>query len=71
MPPIINHFSGRRPNGFLGVSLNDRTFIFLVIILDKTVSVGEDSLCIRTLTSYLCRERIRREATGAENGENE
>ena len=31
---------GRRPNGFLGLSLNDRTILFLlVIILDKTVSV--------------------------------
>ena len=30
---------GRRPNGFLGLSLNDRTVLFLVIILDKTVSV--------------------------------
>ena len=26
--------------GFLGLSLNDRTIIFLVILLDKTVSVG-------------------------------
>ena len=31
---------GRRPNGFLGLSLNDRTIIFLVILVDKTVSVG-------------------------------
>ena len=31
---------GRRPNGFLGLSLNDRTNLFLVILLDKTVSVG-------------------------------
>ena len=30
-------FKGRRPNGFLGLSLNDRTIIFLVILLDKTV----------------------------------
>ena len=29
-----------RPNGFLGLSLNDRTILFLVISLDKTVSVG-------------------------------
>ena len=31
---------GRRLNGFLGLSLNDRTIVFLVILLDKTVSVG-------------------------------
>ena len=31
---------GRRPNGFQGLSLNDRTIIFLVNVLDKTVSVG-------------------------------
>ena len=31
---------GRRPNGFLGLSLNDGTILFLVISLDKTVSVG-------------------------------
>ena len=31
---------GRRSNGFLGLSLNDKTIIFLVILLDKTVSVG-------------------------------
>ena len=31
---------GRRPNGFLGLSLNDRTISFLVILLDTTVSVG-------------------------------
>ena len=32
-------FLGRRPNGFLRLSLNDRTILFLVIVLDKTVSV--------------------------------
>ena len=42
---------GRRPNGFLGLSWNDRTILFLVISLDKTVSVGQDSLCITTLAS--------------------
>ena len=31
---------GRRLNGFLGLSLNDGTILFLVILLDKTVSVG-------------------------------
>ena len=31
---------GRRLNGFLGLSLNDRKIIFLVILLDKTVSAG-------------------------------
>ena len=30
----------RRLNGFLGLSLNDKTILFLVILLDKTVSVG-------------------------------
>ena len=34
-PPSL----GRRLNGFLGVSLNDRDILFLVISLDKTVSV--------------------------------
>ena len=38
-----------RPNGFLGLSLKDRTILFLVILMDKTVSVGYDSLYIRTL----------------------
>ena len=28
---------GRRLNGFLGLSLNDRTILFLVIVLDRTV----------------------------------
>ena len=31
---------GRLPNRFLGLSLSDRTILFLVILLDKTVSVG-------------------------------
>ena len=31
---------GGHLNGFLGVSLNDMNIIFLVILLDKTVSVG-------------------------------
>ena len=31
---------GRRLNGFWGLSLNDRTILFLVILLDNTVSVG-------------------------------
>ena len=31
---------GRRLNGYLGLSLNYRTILFLVILLDKTVSVG-------------------------------
>ena len=33
-------FARRRLNGFLGLSLNDRTILFQVILLDKTVSVG-------------------------------
>ena len=35
-PPLI----GRRLHGFLGLSLNDRAILFLVISGDKTVSVG-------------------------------
>ena len=31
---------GRRHNGVLGLSLNDRTILFLLTLLDKTVSVG-------------------------------
>ena len=31
---------GRRLNGSLGLSLNDRTITFLVVLVDKTVSVG-------------------------------
>ena len=31
---------GLRLNGFLGLSLNDGTILFLVILLDMTVSVG-------------------------------
>ena len=30
---------GRHPNGFLGLSLNHWTILFLVILVDKTVSV--------------------------------
>ena len=40
---------GRRLNGFLGLSLNDMTILFLVILLVRTVSVSEGSLCITTL----------------------
>ena len=36
----IGRSVGHRPNGFLRLSLNDRTIIFVVIFLDKTVSVG-------------------------------
>ena len=46
---------GRRLNGFLGLSLNDRTILFIVILLDKTVSIGEDSICITTLVSFINR----------------
>ena len=28
------------PNGFLGLSLNDKTILFQMMLLDKTVSVG-------------------------------
>ena len=31
---------GRRLNGFLGISLNNRTILFLVTLLIRTVSVG-------------------------------
>ena len=31
---------GRLLNGFLGLSLNTGTILFIVIFLDKTVSVG-------------------------------
>ena len=31
---------GRRPNAFLELSLNDRTILFLLIFLDKTVLQG-------------------------------
>ena len=31
---------GRRLNGFLGLSLKDRTILYLAILLDSTVSVG-------------------------------
>ena len=47
--------SGRRPNGFMGMSLIDRTILFLVILLDNTVSVGKESLCIRTLANNYCQ----------------
>ena len=29
--------------------MNDRTILFILILFDKTVSVGYDGLCIRTL----------------------
>ena len=35
-----NNVTGRCPNGFLGLSLNDWTVLFLVILLDMTLSVG-------------------------------
>ena len=41
---VLVALSGRRPNGFLGLSLNDRTILFQVILLDKSVSVGYNSL---------------------------
>ena len=36
---IVPDSLGRRPNGFLGLSLNDWTLLYPVILLDKTVSV--------------------------------
>ena len=38
-----------RLDGFLVQSLNDKTFLFPVILLDKTVSLGYERLCITTL----------------------
>ena len=37
--PQINLAVDRRLNGFLGLSLNERTIVSLAILLDKTVSV--------------------------------
>ena len=48
----------RRLDGFLGLSLNGRTILFLVILLDKTVSVGWDSLCIMTLALSNNRDAV-------------
>ena len=31
---------GRRPNGVLGLSLNDRTILFQLTLVDRTISVG-------------------------------
>ena len=42
---------GRRLNGFLVLSLNEWNIIFLVTLLDKTVTVRQDSLCI-TMPAY-------------------
>ena len=39
-PGRIGQTVGRRPNGCQGLSLNDQTILFLVILLDITVSVG-------------------------------
>ena len=37
---LRGELGGRRLNGFLGLSLNDVTILFLGILWDKTVSVG-------------------------------
>ena len=34
------HDRTRSPNAFLGLSFNDKTIIFLAMLLDETVSVG-------------------------------
>ena len=47
--PHFPSLIGRRPNGFLGLSLYDRTILLPLVLLDKTVSVGKDSLSIKTL----------------------
>ena len=36
---IAMQFLNRRPNGFLGQSLNGRTVLLLVVLLDKTIEV--------------------------------
>ena len=57
-------FVGRRLNGILGLSLNDRTNLFLVILLDKTVAVRYDSLCIRTLALSVPDKKLPRSGVG-------
>ena len=37
---IMYWLTGRRLNGVLRLSLNDRTILFIVVLFDKTVSVG-------------------------------
>ena len=37
---VTRHLYYRCPNDFLGLSLNDRMVLFLMILLDKTGSVG-------------------------------
>ena len=46
--------TGRRLNGFLGLSLNDRTILFLVILFHKTVSVGYDARLTPVSQSRQC-----------------
>ena len=43
-----NMTSSESPSGLVGLSLNDRTVVLPVLLLDKTVSVRKDNLCIRT-----------------------
>ena len=37
---VTRHLCHRCPNDFLGLSLNDRMVLFLMILFDKTGSVG-------------------------------
>ena len=39
-------FIGRCPNGFLGMSLNDMTILFLVILLDARSSLSDKTVSI-------------------------
>ena len=47
----------RSPDGFLGLSLNDRTILFLVFLVDKRVETVGQSLCIRTFAVLLLHHR--------------
>ena len=62
LPPTLHssicpysHLPGRSPNGFQGLSFNDKTIVLAIflVLMDKTVSVGKDSLCIRTVAYSL------------------
>ena len=63
----FNRMKGCRLNGFLGLSLNDRTILSLAILLDKTVSVGQDSLRISTLAFSLNAAAVGRDDEHLEN----
>ena len=50
---------GPSPNGFLGLSLNDRTILFLVILLDKTVSQSDKRVFRFGPWLFICGEASR------------